>query len=97
MLLEQAAQLPLAHAQPFGQRVDARLFPSSAPSSISASARETVFDVPRQEPSRARFPAGSAGRDGSPPPAPPRRSGRTAILALGGAPGRSAGNRCRSL
>ena len=49
MLLEQPPQLPLADAEPLGQRLDVGLVASSAPSAISASARDTVFEVPRQE------------------------------------------------
>ena len=36
--------------------------PSSAPSPMSASARDTVFDVPRQMAKSANFPAGNAGK-----------------------------------
>ena len=48
MLAEQPPQLPLADPQAIGQGVD--VASSSAPISISASARETVFEVPRQAP-----------------------------------------------
>ena len=47
MLVEQPAQLPLADAEPVGQRGHARLAIEQRLRAISASARETVFEVPR--------------------------------------------------
>ena len=75
VLAEQPPQLPLADAQPLGQRVDVGRRPAR-PASISASARETVFDgaAPGAEVGRGLRPAAQAGPEAG-LLARPRRSG----------------------
>ena len=77
MLAELPPQLARADAGPGGQRV--QIASSSAPSSISCNARATLEAAPARGRRRARFPGGSAGRDGSRPPCGRGRGVKTTL------------------
>ena len=78
VLQEETAQLPLAHAQPLRQRLDARPPRRRARPRRSAPARATPCSTSRATtPARAPFRAGSAGTGGIPLPARPRPTERT--------------------
>ena len=99
MLHKQPPKLALAQAKPIRQRFHAVvvLRRSRAPSVISASARETVFEVPRHE-ARSGAVSGRQRRHGRnllPAPLPPnRKNGNSRTWPY--APDKQAGNRCRS-
>ena len=95
MLAEQPAQLPRADAEPIGSGLRHRRRRARRPRSAPARATP-CWRCRARTPAPARFPAGSAGRGESPPPAPPRRTHRTTRSRISAcAPGRSAGSRCR--